>query len=94
MRNLIIAASMAIPLLATAASAATIAPEPSALEMCTPDAPGDWNGCSNDAATMNGERQRHKSESGVHSDRGHHGTNAASSHSGGRSGGHGGGGHR
>jgi hypothetical protein len=90
MRNLIIAASMAIPLLATAASAGTIAPEPSALEMCTPDAPGDWNGCSNDAATMNGERQRHKSEFGVHSDRGHHGTNAAGSHSGG----HGGGGHR
>ena len=86
MRNLIIAASMAIPLLATAASAATIAPEPSALEMCTPDAPGDWNGCSNDAATVNHER--HKSD--VHSDRGHHGTNAAGSHSGG----HGGGGHR
>jgi hypothetical protein len=90
MRNLIIAASMAIPLLATAASAATIAPEPSALEMCTPDAPGDWNGCSNDATMVNGERQRHKSESDVHSDRGHHGTNAAGSHSGG----HGGGGHR
>ena len=90
MRNLIIAASMVIPLLPTAASAATVALEPSALEMCTPDAPGDWNGCSNDAATVNGERQQHKSELGVQSDRGHHGTNAASSHSGG----HGGGGHR
>jgi len=90
MRNLIIAASMVIPLLATAASAATVALEPSALEMCTPDAPGDWNGCSNDAATVNGERQQHKSELGVQSGRGHHGTNAAGSHSGG----HGGGGHR
>lgn len=82
MRNLIIAASMVIPLLATAASAATVALEPSALEMCTPDAPN--------AATVNGERQHHKSEIGVQSDRGHHGTNAAGSHSGG----HGGGGRR